>query len=391
MAGFRGIGDSATQVKMQQDQQKLQAAQISESARQADLGRISQAQARAQQASQFDKSQAQQASQFDTAQSAAADKDAWQRDFAERTAVTESGLNERKMNLADFGARLNAMVSDAEVTGKDAETRLRLAQLNQYVAATADEDRRRKNRETLAKGSFGSLAISAMMNGGVMPVSAIELANREIGDPDNRVVGGGTDPETGIAFFNIAKKDGTQTQLKMSPENQYGLLQEVYGDAIASEFAANYKNNAAVNAAIERARAAAAAKSTPDPVKAANAMTAVGQAKVKAADATFDMAEKKRLVAEGTKTISEAENMLRGTTPGAAGRPTAAPEVSDADISAAGVPPGYRKQIDPATGDTVVYWRENGKMMSAKFPAGGQKKKGPSAASQVISVMGALP
>lgn len=394
---FRGIGDSATQVKMQQNQQALQAAQIRENARQADMNRSAQREARAQQASQFQASLGEQGRQFDVSQAAGADKTAWQKDFAERGMAQETGMAERKMNLAEFGASLQAMTAAADMEGKDADTKLRLAQLNQYVAATSDEEKRRANREKLAKGAFGSLAVSGLMNGGVMPVSAIELANRELGDKDNRIVGGGIDPESGIAFFDVQKADGSKQQLKMPPENQFAVLKEVYGDEVAGMFAANYKGNAAINAAIERAKIAAQAKSTADeakataaqkdPLKISAALRASGEAKLKAAGATMDMEAKNRLTDEATKSFADADRVLQGALPEGTKAPPPA-EISPELLKANGVPPGYRTQIDPATGETTVYWRAGGKTMSMKVKADGSKREEPF--SPAASAMGGL-
>ena len=382
MASFRGIGDTATQVKMQQDQMGLQASQIAENARQADMSRIAQAQGRAQQAQQFNQSLAEQRRQFDISQAAGAEKAAWQQGFAEKQAAAETGMAERKLNLSEFGAMLNAKMTEAELAGKDVDTKGKWAQLNQYVAVTADEEKRRKNREQMAKGAFGSLAIASMLNGGVMPAAAIELANRELGDKDNRIVGGGIDPASGVAFFDVQKADGSRSQLKMPPENQFSVLKEVYGDDVADMFASNYKQNAAVTAAIERARVTAEGRATgkaaepaakrQDPLVISEALRKSAEAKLKAAEGMgADFEGQAKLREEAQKGLADADRVLQGALPESVREkpaPKPAPITSEI-IEKNDIPPNYRTQVDPATGETTIFWRTGGKPMSMKLPA----------------------
>jgi hypothetical protein len=403
MPAFRGIGDTATQVKMQQDEMALRAAQISENARQANMSQASQAAGRAQQAQQFNQSLGEQGRQFDASQAAGEGREAWRQGFAEKQAGVANAMDERKLNLSEFGAMLNAKMTEAELAGKGVDTKARLAQLNQYVAATADEDKRRKNREQMAKGAFGSLAVAGIMNGGVMPSSAIELANRELGDKDNRIVGGGIDPASGIAWYDVQKADGTKTQLKMPPENQFAVLKEVYGDDVAGMFASNYKQNAAVSAAIERARVTAegkasveAAKTTAkqqDPLRLLEATRKSVEAKLKLAELTTDITEREKLQGEARAGLAEYDKMLRGAMPG--GEQTTASvapaEITPEALEANGIPSDAKVAVNPQTGKRMAVWRANGVMNTREIGEGGDvapAKSAPAAASGGFGTMG---
>lgn len=264
---FAGIGDAATQVIKEQNQIGMQGASIAENARQFDISARQRRDQLAEQARQFDIQQAENARQFDVSQAEQAGRLAVSESAASARQRAQLAENARQFDietararqLDDFKMGLESLTASADLAGKDADTQMRIAQLKQYIAATADEDRRRKNRETMAKGAFGSLALSAIMNGGVMPTSAIELANRELGDKENVIIGGGVDDASGIAFFDVRGSDGSVKQLKMAPEKQYALLQDTYGAEVADMFSKRYSSNEAVMAAIERAKIAAEA------------------------------------------------------------------------------------------------------------------------------------
>ena len=385
MASFRGIGDAATQVIQDQNRLGMQAAGLSEQARQFDVSVEERRKAREQQAAQFNAAQqaeaaragaqmAEQSRQFDTGMAQR------ERTLAEqqRQFNVGQGLEQakfaRQQGIDDFRMGLESLTASADLAGKDADTRMRLAQLGQYVAATADEERKRKNREQMAKGAFGSLAVAALMNGGVMPVSALEIANKELGDKDNRIVGGGVDPESGVAFFNIQSADGTAKQLKMSPENQFALLQNTYGDEVAGIFANKYKQNATVSAALERAKIQAQ-------TKAEAAQTAFYDKRADTLEERLAKLEATPPVGpEATKTIEnlrkEAAEMRRLSNE-AHGLKGPAAETPPQDKMAAFVEPGSRKmtesarqrynlppdtevRLDPKSGRVFAAYKRNG-------------------------------
>lgn len=358
---FTGVGDAAIRVKMEQDQ-------------------------RAQQAAQFDKTFDEGQRRFDIGVQADAEKEAEQR----RQFDVNTSLANRRMNLFEFGAMLDQRMQDAELAGKDISRQLGLAQLKQYVAATEEEDMRRKNREQLAKGAFGSLAVSGVMNGGVMPASAIELANRELGDKDNRIVGGGVDPQSGIAFFDVQGADGSRKQLKMSPEKQYLVLHDTYGKEVADIFLSNYKENAQVTAALQRAqlkmqadaekaqadaniRMQADAAKRNDPVRMAESLEKVAEARRRQIDA-MKMPDPK-VVDEMNAEIARIENQAIQL------RESALPEsmraktqeaftVTPEMIKKYKIEPGYRITKDPTTGLNTVVWVKGGKRYSQSFKSG---------------------
>lgn len=379
--GFRGIGDTATQVKMQQNQQALQAASIAENARQANMSQASQTENRKQQAAQFDASLGQRASEFEAARADDSAQNKWKQDFAERNMAAQTGMNERKMRLDEFGSRLSALTAQSDMAAKDTDTQLKHAQLNQYVAATADEEKRRRNRENMSKGAFGSLAISGILNGGTMPVAAIELANRELGDKDNQITGGGIDPESGIAFFDVRRADGTVKQLKMPPENQFSVLKDVYGDDVAKLFADNYRYNKTVSSAIERARIAADAAAqnknviTPNNrAQAANAIVRDVDTQLKAFDAANPgmlltdekKVERDAIAKQGDGARQFLKTMFGETaSTGAGGASTKGQEtvLNATELSDYGIPPTY-KAFDNGDGTIRVVFQKDGKTVS---------------------------
>lgn len=383
---FRGIGDVAVGVIGEQKDRAQRGAQLTEQARQFDLRMAEERRQRAEQARQFDVSAGQrqagmseQARQFDVEQQAAAGQRDWQKGMAERQFTAEQGLAERKMDLANFGAQLSALTASADMQNRDADTQMKMAQLNQYLAATQEEERRRANRETLAKGALGSLALSAIANGGVMPTSAIEIANRELGDKDTRIVGGGVDPQSGVAFFQIRGPDGAVVTKNMPPENQYAVLQETYGDEVAKMFATRYGQNAAVSAAIARAQAAAQAKAaekaTVTPAQSVSMyQKAAENARKAAADIMDPKSEQKAtLMQKAADYDAAAERIMSGAAP--AGQAAPAPAAAGGEALTPelrrmhSIPPSAVIEKDKKTGSTVAYWYKDGKRVRMVFGA----------------------
>lgn len=88
-----------------------------------------------------------------------------------------------------------------------------------------------------------------------MPTSAIEIAQRELGDKDNQIVGGGTDPQSGVTFSASWKGRTGHAKENGTWRVQYMLLQEAHGDKVAwNLFAANYKQECDRDLTIERER-----------------------------------------------------------------------------------------------------------------------------------------
>ena len=211
MAGFRGIGDAATEVKMKQDQMALQASTAAAS--------------RAQQDSQFNKRMA--AEQENTA---------WERsqqeqknELAQQATGRMEQRQERQLSIEDFRKNLDMRRTDAELGQRDVQTQVARAQLSQYTAAADDRKKADAAREKRAGTALAGLLIATELNGGVAPPEALELFNKETGDANNRAVGMGRDPVTGLAFVNLETTDPqtgkkTPTTRNMSPENQYAAL-----------------------------------------------------------------------------------------------------------------------------------------------------------------------
>lgn len=269
---YRGIGDAATAVIESQNRLGMQAAGLSEQARQFDENKKAQEQSRLEQARQFDvaasqreRGMAEDRRQFEAGlgqreRGMAEDRRQFDVGAAQRERGMAEGARQFDVEQArasakdEFNMALDAMTAQADMESKDAETRKKLLQLREYTAAADEEQKQRRNRENMAKGAFGGLVTAAMRNNGVIPANVLEIANRELGDQNNRIVGGGIDEASGIAFFDVQGPDGQVKQLKMRPENQYALMQTLYGDQGAEMFATTYKNNASVLAAIERKR-----------------------------------------------------------------------------------------------------------------------------------------
>lgn len=377
MAQFRGIGDAATQVIQQQKDRDMRAAQLSEQARQFDVSRQQEDRQFAVQTGLRQQAAAEQSRQFDAEQAAAAQRQ--QAGLAEerRQFDATQGLRQaefsRQQGIDEFRMGLEALTASTDLAAKDADTQLRMAQLKQYLAATQQEEQQRKSRETLAKGTFGSLALSAMMNGGVVPANALALANKEIGDAQNQVVGGGVDPDTGTAFFQFRGPDGTVTTKNMPPESQYALLRETYGDDVAAIFANKYKQNATVAAGIERARLAA------DKAR----LSAISG---ESASVAKRLTEMEKNLQTGTQEYADLQKRAKTYTAeldkslGLGGEQQAAPAATAKDKLAQlteggtkvkedvrkrfNLPPDAEARVNPSTGEVFVSFMKNGQRVS---------------------------
>lgn len=246
-----GILDAATEVKMKQDVQAARADEFArreaESKRRFDIHTETQKENTAWTRSQEERKMAEDQRRFDLSQQASA--------RAEQRAARAEQRADRQLSLQEFGAELSAMRLNSAMASDDIERQKSRAQLDQYLAATEEEKQTRANRERIAKGAFGSLIIAGRLNGGIIPTKALEIANRELGDKDTQIVGGGFDEQTGIAFFNVKNlKDGSVKQLNMTPENQYAAIHGGIGKQEADMFYETFKTGSAARAGIERKR-----------------------------------------------------------------------------------------------------------------------------------------
>lgn len=275
MAGFRGIGDAATEVKMKQDQMALQES-LSNAARASSESMANAS--RAESARQFNISAnaqqnrlAEDVRRFDSTLAAQQENTAWARsqeekklaedtrrfDVSQQAALRDDQRADRQLSLQEFGARLSEARLGMDAESHDIQTKMGVAQLDQYLAATKEEQMSRTARENMAKGAFGSLVIAGRMNGGVMPLKAIELANQQLGDKDNQIVGGGFDEDTGIAFFNIKNMldpNAPPKTIRMTPENQYAAIHAGVSKQAADLWMDTFKTASSARLGMERKR-----------------------------------------------------------------------------------------------------------------------------------------
>lgn len=227
MSQFRGIGDSATEVKMKQDQMNLQASLAAAS--------------RNESARQFDKSQAVQQ-----------ENTAWTRSQAEAAKAENTRRFELGEQRAERQLTMDEFSKGITQRRDEAQTKLANLQFAQFQAAADEEAKARADRETMAKTAFGSLVVTGRQNGGVMPQKAIDLANQRLGDKNTFIQGGGFDEETGIAWFDVADtKTGAMKTLRLTPENQYTMLHGGLGKEAADAWKETFKSKSSARAAIE--------------------------------------------------------------------------------------------------------------------------------------------
>jgi len=370
---------------MKQDQLAMQAVQLRENARQADMQMAAHQQARAQQASQFEKSFGEQQRQFEVGQQAAGEKQAQQASQFEKSFGLEeraSQLGERKQDLSEFQSVLEGRLNEAELANLDLDKQQKYLQLNQYMAAARDEEKRRKNREMMAKSAFASALHAADLNNGVMPVAVLDLLTKELGDGKNRAVGGGRDPDSGVGFFDLEGPDGKRTQLKMSPENQYLLDTEVYGKEAGEFFANRFKNNESVMASIKRAQLnaqadiakaqAVAEAKQQDPLKMSEAYgKRAANLRKQASEPALASDVQTQLLADAAVADAEELRYLKMGAPKGDPAPKDAPKPVEIGRDLAkkyGIEPGYRANVNPQTGETTVVWRKGSEVFTKTFP-----------------------
>lgn len=414
MAQFRGIGDTATQVKMQQDEMALRAAQISENARQANMQQASQAAGRAQQARQFNQSLGEQGRQFDASQAAGEGREAWRQGFAEKQAGVSNAADERRTRAAEYGAQLQAYTTAAELQNKDIDTRMKTAQLGAYVAATLEEQRKLKSREEDAIAVFAALGQTAAMNGGTIPVSAGNLAAQELGLKGGGIRGQIDLDGTGNTHYEIPDDNGQIIQKSISPDRMYSAIELRSGKAAADFWAKNLEHNMQATAMIQRARIQAEAKAAVNPaqkVQAANYLVKDVENQLKAFDAANPgliapgakakpeqveayntlKAERDAIAKQADPARAFLKTMFGGESPAAGIAVPAPAEITPEVLEANGIPWNAKVTVDPQTGKRMAVWRGGGAMNTREINEGGEAapaKSAPAAASGGFGTMG---
>lgn len=392
---FRGIGDAATQVIKDQNQLGMEAAQLSETARQFDARLSEQRASRAESAKQFQATQAanaaqtaEQTRQFDVSaqqkQAGAAEQTrqfevSRQDELAQRAAQAgrQTLQDERQYGLDLIKADLDMRTSEAGLKGMDAENQLKYAQLKQYTTAADEEARQRKNREDAAIRTFVGLGFAAGANGGTIPVKAGEIAGKEIGAKAG--VQGFTDFEgDGYTYIRIPDENGQIIEKKISPGQMYLAAYQQYGKDYADSWKDLFVRNQTALATIAKAQADAQAKSQPS---ARDRMTMITNfnryADAEAKKMETDYANRAQHEANAKMARDAAarltESALKEETGEKSATPTSFSSLKDGDPAPAeivkqyGLPPDARIYVDPRSGEKSVKWREGGRYMSRKF------------------------
>lgn len=265
---YRGIADDAIKVIDAQKNREVQMRQLAENARQFDIRTR-------EGARQFDAQLGESARQFDTRTREGGRQFDAQLGENARQFDTQIGENARQFdtkmregarqfdagyNLDLFKAEISDALKDAEISAKDADTQMKLLTLKEFVAAAETEQSQRRNRDELAKSAIGSFFSATIMNGGVAPVTAIQLLQKAIGDKDNAVVGGYLDAQSGVGVLQIRDAGGNVTEKRMDAGTMYSLFQSTLGDKAASAFQNFYRGNEVVTAQLEQQKARMAAQ-----------------------------------------------------------------------------------------------------------------------------------
>ena len=374
----RGIMDQATQVKLAQDQRAAQAAQFDktfeEGQRRFDATMAANAENTAWTRSQAESKAAEERRRFDLGQQTAADNTAWARSQDEKT----NARAERGLALQEFNSRLNSFVAEANLANLDIKSRQSAAQLKQYLAATDEEARQRDNRDRVAKGAFGSLVIAGKLNGGVMPSSAIAIANKELGDKDNFITGGGFDEGSGQAWFDVRDRDGNVKRLNMTPENQYMAIHSGLGKEAADMFYGTFSANSAARVGIERRRMELEGKQqielakSQNPSAQADALDKAAASYQRQATTATDPVLRKKYQDAAASALDESLKLRKSIIYGGQDQSAQTPAFTvTADMAKKyGIEPGYRVSTDPKTGETKVTWRKGGEVLTKTFRAG---------------------
>lgn len=366
---FRGIGDAATQVIKDQNQQGMEAARLSENARQFDAGSAQRRAQLGESARQFDAGMKQDSAklaentrQFDAASGQRqSNMDEQTRQFEAQRADTAAQQN-RQYSVEDFKLAMQSRMDESTLASQDVDTQARRAQLNQYLAATEQEQRRRANREKMARGTFFGLVSSSWANGGVSSAEANRIAAQELGAKSVKTV---TDMETGDNYFEIVGQDGTVTTKTMPAALAYMGFAEDNGPEAAKPFLDFWSHNATVKARIEAIKAKSAADAATkedarrDPLKVAEVFRKQAESKLKQAEAIkmSDPAASEDLIKSAGSDTAQATKLASSVIPADMGGGEVAPPFKTestvfnaderkslgipADYSAKTLPPGF--------------------------------------------------
>jgi hypothetical protein len=173
----------------------------------------------------------------------------------------EEQRQERQLSIEEYRKELDRRRTEAELGQRDIQTKTANLELNRYIAAADETKKADLAREKLAKTAVAGLLIATDLNGGVAPVAALELFNQHLGDKENRAVGMGRDPVTGLAFVDFEHTD-PKTQVKskiqrnMTPQQQYAAIYEGLSKEHAEDWHDKYEKGSSARAAsdIERAK-----------------------------------------------------------------------------------------------------------------------------------------
>lgn len=383
---FRGIGDAATQVIKDQNQLGMEAAQLSETARQFDARLNEQKASRAESAKQFEATQAANAAQnaehtrqFDVTagqRAQAAQESSRQYEQSRQDTLAQQGVQnaqaERKFGLDLIKTDLDLRTSEAALKGADAETQLKYAQLKQYTTAADEEARQRKNRESAAIRTFVGLGVAAGANGGVIPVKAGEIAGKEIGAAGG--VQGFTDfGGDGYTYLRIPGENGQVVEKKISPAQMYLAMSQEYGKDYADAWKDLFSRNQTALATIAKAQADAEAKAQPsarDRMTMITNFNSYADREEKLMNTDFaNRAQHEANAKQARDAAAELTKGALGKTGTDAGADKASPTegfMSDSDREKFGVPAGARLSKD-ANGVLTAVWLENGEVKRMRF------------------------
>lgn len=252
---FRGIGDTATQVKLQQD---AQAASAAAAAASRDLSAQQAKAGRAQQAEQFNAEMAQREENNAWTRSQAEQKtaeDTRRYGIAQQASERQEVREAAKLGYDKFRLGLDRQRTEAELKQRNLQTQVADMEYSKWKALADEETKERETRDRDAKSAFGGLMLAGRENGGVFPVKAIEYANQILGDKNIRIIGGGFTKDD-IAFFNIETigADGKPSvaTLKMTPEKQYSAMYGGFGREKANMWNETYKAGSAARIAADK-------------------------------------------------------------------------------------------------------------------------------------------
>ena len=372
MSRFTGVGDAATKVIANQNQLGMQAAQLSENARQFDASQEEAEKQRTENTRQFDAT----AERADA--SAAENTRQFEKTGEQKQAVLKEGARqydltradglsqqERQAAIEELTLSLNALTTESNLANQDANTQVLRANLAQYMAVTEREQQQRQNRDKLLRGGFLGATLSSISNGGVGTVAGGNLLLQQLGIKKGRAQYF-TDMETGDTYFDILNEDtGEQIQKMIPAALAVAVMREDHGDDFADSFAKVWMGNKAVMSKIEMEKAKRAAEMEKtkraaeteskrvlqhDPMQAASFYAKRAADKREAAVKLVGREDRQTaLLEEAAADDAAADRYLQGSGGAAKDKPFT-PErtfVNDTERKAYGIPPDYDAETLP--------------------------------------------